>query len=234
MPAATSCRNVPLILTFVPGPCLPLGATAQHPPGLLAPPRAVPAVAGIVWLQRDARVPNFTPCQCSPLPATGNISREIPKDDDGTTRKPQGCSFRVGLDSETQKGPKKMSSLGNTTKGVTASCSNWSHELHADKPSSLPALTPPSEAKRSPWQGKSHFLCPEPCWKVAGEEDAALQPSETRVSRDLDGSAAVLQSGRRMQQSQARRRAVNHLQAPWISACQDGRTPLAESCCIHL
>lgn len=66
----------------------------------------------------------------------------------------------LGLDLETQKHPKKTSSLGNTTKGVTASCGSWSREPHADEPSSLPALTPPtpSPKKQNAPLGKGNLI----------------------------------------------------------------------------
>lgn len=139
-----------------------------------------------------------------------------------------------------QKGPEKTSSLGNTTKRTPSSCSSCRQGLRADEPRSLPALTPlractPAEAKLPPRRGKPRSPCTEPCWKVAGGEAAALQPNEMLVPWDLDGSAAVLQRRRRrMQGAQAHEAALNHLQAPWLAACQEGCSALQRAAvCAH-
>lgn len=138
-----------------------------------------------------------------------------------------------------QKGPEKTSSLGNATKCAPSSCSSCRQGLQADGPRSLPTLTSlracaPAEAKRPPRRGKPRSPCTEPCWKVAGGEDAALQPNEMLVPWDLDGSAAVLQRRRRMHRAQAHEADLNHLQAPWLSACQDGCTALQRAAvCTH-
>lgn len=95
-----------------------------------------------------------------------------------------------GWTQETQKGPKKISSLGNTTKGLAASCSSQSQELHADEPRSLPVPTHNPQKQNAPL-GKRNliFSAHSPAGRSQGRR--MLHCSQVKCERGGTSTAAL-------------------------------------------